>query len=349
MKIGKKEVINFSVPYIIAELGANHNGDMEIARKLIDAAKAAGCDCVKFQSWTKESLFSKKVYAMDNAHLRAGSKNEPSLQELLDRYSISSAELRGMSEYCRKVGIDFSCSPFSKAEADFLVDELKVPFIKVASMDLNNITFLEYVASKKRPIVLSTGLGTLAEIERAVRTIEKVGNRELVLLHCVSIYPLPEERVNLNNIDMLRQKFPQYPIGFSDHTLGVEIALAAVAKGACVIEKHFTLDRNMEGWDHLVSATPDEMKAIVDGARRVTKALGSFERVVSEDEKKNIPNYRRSVVAARRIESGQVIRAEDLDAKRPGNGLAPEEMPRIVGRRAKRTVEADEAIQLEDF
>jgi N-acetylneuraminate synthase len=351
MRLGKREIRNFGDPYIIAELGANHNGDMNIARRLIDAAKKAGCDCVKFQSWTKTSLFSKKIYSSDTSNLKTkknGAK-EPSLEELLEKYSISESELREMADYCRASGIGFASSPFSEREADFLADELDAPFLKVASMDLNNLRFLDYVARKKKPVFLSTGLGTLSEIERAVRTLEKAGNKQIIILHCVSIYPLPDEHVNLNNIDMLRKRFPNYPIGFSDHTLGVEAPLAAFAKGAAVLEKHFTLDRAMEGWDHSVSATPEEMKAIVHGARRIWKCLGSFERTLSETEKKNIPNYRRSVVAARRIEKGRVIGAKDLTAKRPGSGIPAEQMTSIVGRKAKRTIEADELLMKGDF
>ncbi|OGW83077.1 MAG: hypothetical protein A3C47_04635 [Omnitrophica bacterium RIFCSPHIGHO2_02_FULL_51_18] len=350
MNIGKREIANFKKPYIIAELGANHNGDMAIAHKLIDAAKQAGCDCVKFQSWSKESLFSKKIYSVGADNLKTKKAGaEPSLKELLDKYSISKDSLREMAAYCSKAGIDFSSSAFCEEEVDFLCDELKVPFVKVASMDVNYHSFLDYMGKKGRPIVLSTGLSTMAEIESAVKVIEGTGNRNIAILHCVSIYPLSDKLVNLNNLDALRDRFPRYPIGFSDHTLGVAVALGAVAKGSSIIEKHFTLDRQMEGWDHAVSATPGEMKAIVEGSRRIAQALGSYERVVSETEKANISNYRRSLVAARRIESGQKIRREDLTAKRPGSGIPADQLASIIGKSAKRTIEADELLMKGDF
>jgi N-acetylneuraminate synthase len=350
MNIGAHPIYNFRKPYIIAELGSNHNGDMELAKKLIEQAKIAGCDCVKFQSWTKDTIFSQKVYK-ENYFLKDDYRNRSdyNLEEIVEEFSISEQELLEMRNYCREQGIDFASTPFSNREVDFLVDKLEATFIKVASMDLNNYPFLEYIARKGVPVMLSTGLSEMYEIDQAVRTIENAGNAKIILLHCVSIYPPKDESVHLNNIDMLRANYPDYPVGFSDHTIGIEIPLAAVAKGASVIEKHFTLDKSMFGWDHKVSATSDEMKAIVEGSKRIVAALGSYRRVLSQDDEEKKPAFRRSIVAARTIPEGKVIEVADLDFKRPGTGIEPQYYKLIIGRIARRTIQYDEIIQAEDF
>jgi N-acetylneuraminate synthase len=350
MKFGTKTIANFAPPYIIAELGSNHNGDMALARKLIEEAKAAGCDCVKFQSWSKETIFSRQVYDA-NVFLKDDYRNRKdfTLEQIVEKFSISETQLLQMRDFCNELGIDCTSTPFSRAEVDFLVQTLDAPFIKVASMDLNNYPFLSYLAAKGKPVVLSTGLSTLAEIDRAISTIEQAGNHDIVILHCVSVYPPRDEDVNLNNMDMLRDNYPEYPVGFSDHSIGTDIPLAAVAKGACMLEKHFTLDKSMFGWDHKVSATRDEMQAIVTGSRRVNTALGSYRRKLSEQEMEKIPAYRRSIVAARPIAAGRKISREDLDVKRPGTGISPEYFELIVGRTARRDIAADTLLTAEDF
>jgi len=350
VKIGNKEIINFDEPYVIAELGANHNGDMTLARKLIDQAKAAGCNAVKFQSWSKDSVFSNKVYE-DNYFLDDDYRNRKdyTLEQIVEEYSISEKELLEMKEYCDQVGLDFSSTPFANNEVDFLCGSLGATFIKVASMDLNNYPFLDYLARKGLPVMLSTGMATLAEVDKAIETIENTGNREIILLHCVSVYPPEDADVNLNNMGMLRTCYPDYPVGFSDHTIGTAIPIAAVACGACVIEKHFTLDKSMPGWDHKVSATQDEMTFIVESSKRVVQALGSTRRTLSIAEQKKIPSFRRSIVAKRTIEKGKIITAEDLDFKRPGTGIEPQYINMIIGRSAKQTIHIDELLRLEDF
>ncbi len=344
----KKEVSNFCEPYIIAEIGSNHNGDMALAKELIQKAKEAGADCVKFQSWSKETIFSKKVYD-DNYFLKDDYRNRTdyTLEGIVEAFSISENELLEMKKIADEVGIDVSSTPFSHKEVDFLIDKLESPFIKIASMDLNNYPFLKYVAKKKRPIIISTGLSTLSEIDKAISVIEGEGNNEIVILHCISIYPPKDEQVNLNNIDTLQKLYP-YPIGFSDHTIGTSIPLASVAKGACIIEKHFTLDKSMFGWDHKVSADAAELKVICEDSRRISKALGTTRIVSLEDEdRKNA--FRRSVVAANDIPEGAVIQETDLDYKRPGSGLSPEVSRFIIGKKAKRKISKDEIIKFEDF
>jgi len=341
-----KEVYNYCEPYIIAELGSNHNGDMELAKKLILEAKKAGADCVKFQSWSKDTIFSREKYE-ENYFLADDYRNrtDTTLEEIVERYSISEQELLEMKKFCEEIDIDFASTPFSKKEVDFLVDVLDAPFIKVASMDLNNYPFLEYIAKKNRPIVLSTGLSELYEIDKAIRTIEDAGNKDILILHCVSKYPPEDEEVNLNNIKTLQQIYP-YPVGFSDHTLGYEIPLASVAFGACIIEKHFTLDKNLEGWDHKVSATPDELEIIVKGSKRIQKSLGSFRISAVEDLERRI-EFRRSIIITRDIKAGERIKEEDIDFKRPARGLAPEMAKFVIGRKVNRDLKADSILKEE--
>lgn len=349
IRIGNRIIKDFTKPYIIAELASNHNGDMKLAKQMIKQAKDAGCDCVKFQSWTKDTIFSKKVYD-ENYFLNDDyrNRNDYTLEQIVEEFSVSEKQLKEMKIFCDEIGIDFSSTPFSKREVDFLVDELKVEFIKVASMDLNNYPFLKYIAKKQLPVVLSTGLSTIAEIDEAVSVIEKSGNKNIILLHCVSLYPPEDSQVHLNNIDMLRSAF-RYPVGFSDHTIGTSIPLASVVKGVCMIEKHYTLDKSMFGWDHKVSANFEEMKTIVEDSKRITEALGNYSRTVSEKELIKREAFRRSIVASRDILEGEVITEEDIDFKRPGTGIEPKFAPFIIGRKAKRNIKYDEIITREDF
>ena len=345
----KKDVYNFCKPYIIAELGSNHNGNMELAKRLIVQAKESGADCVKFQSWSKDTIFSRKKYE-DNYFIADDYRNRTdyTLEEIVDAYAISEEELLEMKKFADEIGIDCTSTPFSKKEADFLIDKLNSPFIKVASMDLNNYPFLEYLAKKNRPMVLATGLSELYEIDKAVKTIENTGNKNIVILHCVSTYPPKDGDVNLNNIITLMKAYPDYPIGFSDHTLGTAIPLASVALGACLIEKHFTLDKNMEGWDHKVSANKDEMKIIVEGSKRISEAMGSFRVAATEtDERKQ--EFRRSIVLARDMKKGEVIKYTDIDYKRPGTGIKPEMTDFVIGRMINKDLKYDHILSMEDI
>lgn len=349
LKLGKFEITNFGEPYVIAELGSNHNGDMDLAKKLIDSAKRSGAHAVKFQSWSKDSIFSKQVYE-ENYFLADDYRNreDHTLESIVEEFSISEQELIDMRDYCREVGIEFSSTPFSYEEADFLVDKLEASFIKVASMDCNNYPFLDYLARKGVPIILSTGLSTLSEIDRAIQTIEDAGNKDIAILHCVANYPPKDENVNLNNIEMLRDMYP-YPIGFSDHTIGTAIPIASITMGACILEKHYTLDKDMFGWDHKVSATEEEMKEIIDASSRIVKARGSYRRIVTEEDEEKKLSFRRSIVAAKKIPKGKAIEREDLEFKRPGTGIPPMDVNLVIGRVAKQNIEFDKVLSAEDF
>ena len=337
IKLTKRKFIGTDKePYIIAEIGANHNGDMRLAKKLIVSAKKSGANCVKFQSFSTKNLFSAKSYQLN-----------PKLKDEVSKYAISNFDLIKMKAYAEKLNLDFAVTAFSKEGADFLVEKLNVDFIKVASMDLNNLDFLEYISKKKKPIVLSTGLSNSSEIKEAVKTIKKAGNKRIVLLHCISSYPPRDNEINLNNIDSLSKTYP-YPVGFSDHTIGTSISLAAIAKGACIIEKHFTLDKTMEGWDHKISADEKDMKILTKESKKVFIALGSYKRTRTED-KNTLGLFRRSIVAAKNIKKGEVFTEELIDVKRPGTGLSPSSKKILIGKIAKRNISYDEIIDFDDF
>ena len=260
---------------MIAEIGSNHNGDMDLCRRIIDAAVAAGADAVKFQSWTEDTLVSEEAYERNTEYTNK-KKHFGTLREMVRAYQFTPEQHSEIQHYCQEQGITFCSSVFSEQEADLLAD-LDVPFYKIASMDVNNLPLLDYVGGKGRPVILSTGMATLGEVEQAVQTIEGAGNKQIVLLHCVSIYPPEMDQINLRNMETLRTAFG-YPVGFSDHTLGTAIPLAAIAQGACVVEKHFTIDKDLPGWDHAISANPEELKTLVTEGKNVFRALGSSVR-----------------------------------------------------------------------
>ena len=333
-------------PYIIAEIGSNHNGDMELCRRLIDEAADAGAHAVKFQSWSESTLIAKEEYDR-NPEYSDKKRHFGSLREMVRAYQLTPDQHLEALRWCRERKVAFCSSVFSNEEAD-LLERLDVPFYKIASMDVTNLPLLAYVAAKRRPILLSTGMATLAEIDRAVETVRREGNEEIVLLHCVSIYPPLYETIHLRNMEMLRQAF-DVPVGFSDHTLGTSIPLAAIALGACVIEKHFTLDKEMAGWDHWISADPPELRTIVAEGRNVFAALGEHVRTVTEAEMEKRQRFRRSLVARRALKRGEVLTEGDLDAKRPGTGIGPDEMRYVVGRKLVEDIEEDQLLSWKDL
>lgn len=356
VKIGKYEVENFQEPFIIAEAGSNHNGQLDLAKKLVDKAVECGAHSIKFQAFDLD-LFSDLCYEdhPKRAELMQKSKEleywftkrHPELKKEMLQNIFKKEFFVEIKKYCDEKGIIFFCTPLSYDAVDFLVDELGMEFIKVASMDLNNYPFLEYIAKKGKPVVLSTGMGDFSEIAKAVEVILK-HNKELVVLHCISIYPPKDEDINLRNMDMLRDAFG-LPTGFSDHTFGISIPLAAVARGACMIEKHFTLDKNMPGWDHKISADEVEMKAIVEESKKIVRALGSTKRTVRQDELDKRAFFRRSVVVSKNLSEGHVLSKEDLDVKRPGIGVEPWKIDSFFGRKLKRPLVKDELISFDDI
>ena len=333
-------------PYVIAEIGSNHNGDIDLAKKMIAKAKDCGADAVKFQSWSTTSLISTAEYER-NTEYADKDKHFGSLYEMVERYQFTPKQHYDVAEFCTKTGIHFLSSAFCPEEVDLLTD-VDVPAIKIASMDVNHPILLEAAAKSGKPIILSTGLSSLDEIAAAVRTLQDNGCEELVLLHCISVYPPEPKDVNLRNIPMLYEAF-DLPVGFSDHSLGTHLAVASVALGSCLIEKHFTLDKSMDGWDHWMSVEPVELERLCTDCREAHAALGSQVRRVSDAEMLKREKFRRRIVLRESLQQGHVLRLEDLDYKRPGTGIDPDEYPHVVGRKLVADFEADHELKWTDL
>jgi len=323
--------------FIIAEAGVNHNGSLELAKKLVDAAVAAGADAVKFQTFVPEEVVSASATRApyQKANMRG---REESQLEMIRRLALSEEDFRILKDYCDRAGIVFLSTPFDCRSVD-LLEALGVPLFKIPSGELTNHRFLRYVAARGKPLVVSTGMATLGEVEEAVEVLRQAGAQEITLLHCTTAYPAPYEEVNLRAMLTLKQAFG-LPVGYSDHTPGIEVAVAAVALGACVVEKHFTLDRRMEGPDHRASLEPQELAAMVGAIRNVEKALGDGIKRPGAGERENMPYARRSLVAAKDIAAGEVITEEKLAVRRPGTGIPPKMFDVVVGRRARVNIAA---------
>jgi N-acetylneuraminate synthase len=321
---------DFLPPYIVAELNTSHFGDLEKAKEMIRIAKVAGCDCVKFQSWSEESLYSETYYVQN-----------PMAKRFVKHFAFTAKELLSLSEYCREIKIDFASTPYSNEEVDFLVNECEVPFLKVASMDLVNKDLLSYMAQSKLPVVLSTGMSSIEEIRDAVKLVFENGNNRLCLLHCVSLYPTKVEEMNLQNIIGLREEFVGVPIGFSDHSEGSALAIAATAFGAAIIEKHFTLDKTKIGMDNQMAMESKEFEQLIEGCLNVNSALGGKQRVVSDSELRQRKIMRRSVVARRDIVAGETVGPLDISFKRPGNGIPLSEVNLVLGKKVIRNISRD--------
>jgi N,N'-diacetyllegionaminate synthase len=328
--------------FVIAEAGVNHNGSLELALQLVDVAAETGADAVKFQTFKADKLTTAAAKQADYQVRNLG-KSESQLA-MLQRLELSADDHRAIIERCRDRGILFMSTPFDEDSADFL-DELGMPVIKIPSGEVTNLPFLRHLAAKGKPLILSTGMSALGEVESAVETLHAAGNTQIVLLQCVSNYPADPCDVNLRAMHTMATAFG-HPVGYSDHTLGIEVSLASVALGACVVEKHFTLDRTLPGPDHLASSEPEEIRRLVDGIRKVEAALGTGRKVAAASEANTASVVRRSIVASRAIPAGQTISRDDLMARRPGTGLSPAMMGQIVGLTARENIPAGELITL---
>ena len=326
---------------IIAEAGVNHNGNIEIAKKLIVKAKECGADIVKFQTAKLDSLVSKTAKMAEYQKENIG--KEESQKEMLSKLLLSFETFEELADYCKEVGIQFLSTPFDIESIQFL-DSMQNIW-KVPSGEITNYPYLVEIARTGKDIILSTGMSTLHEVEDALNVLRQNGASEIILLHCTTNYPTPMQDVNLRAMLTLKEKFG-CKIGYSDHTQGIEVPIAAVALGATVIEKHFTLDKNMEGPDHKASIEPDEFAQMVKSIRNIEKALGNGEKTPSQSEIANIAVARKSIIALKEIKAGEVFSEENITTKRPGTGINPMRWNEILGQKAKRDFAEDELIEV---
>ena len=330
---------------VIAEAGVNHNGSLEIAKKLIDVAAEAGVDYVKFQTFKTELLVSKSAVKAEYQQKNLCDGNDSQYQ-MLKQLELSREQHLILIDYCKKKGVKFLSTAFDLDSIDFLT-EIHLGLWKIPSGEITNYPYLRKIARRGEPVILSSGMSGYREIEEALAVLEENGVRhnDIIILHCNTEYPTPMEDVNLRAMQSIAERF-HVEVGYSDHTRGIEVPIAAVALGASVIEKHFTLDRNMEGPDHKASLEPDELKRMVSSIRNIEKALGDTEKRITPSEVKNVEVARKSIVAASKIEKGEIFTEQNLTVKRPGNGISPMQWLDVVGKTATKLYEPDDLIEL---
>ncbi len=327
---------------IIAEAGVNHNGKLDLALKLCDAAKESGADVVKFQTWKTEKIITRTVSQAEYQTENTG-KSESQF-DMLKRLELSYYDFRKIKEHCDKIGIQFASTADEAESLDFLIS-LGIPFIKIGSGEITNIPYLRIMGSKKLPIIISSGMSTLAEVDIALSELRNTGATDITLLHCTTNYPCPMVDVNLNAMLTMKDAF-KIPVGYSDHTEGIEVPIAAVAMGAKVIEKHFTLDRNMEGPDHLASTEPAEFKKMVESIRNIEKALGTGEKLPTKNEIDISKVVLKRCVASKIIKAGDIFNKNNLTVKRNDKGLPSKYWDLLIGKKATKDYEIDEAVEL---
>lgn len=330
---------------IIAEAGVNHNGKIELAYEMIDAAKKAGADIIKFQTAKPELVISRYAQKADYQKVTTG--NEESQLEMCKKIHLKFEDYIPLKKYCEEVGIQFLSTPFDLESIDFLED-LGCDIWKIPSGEITNLPYLIAIAKTGKPIILSTGMCYLEEVETAIETLKRYGAGEITLLHCTTEYPTPYEDVNLKAMLTLKETFG-LEVGYSDHTKGIEVPIAAVAMGASVIEKHFTLNKNMEGPDHKASLEPMELENMVSAIRNIERAIGEGVKKPADSEIKNIEIARKSIVASCAIRKGDMFTEENLTTKRPGNGISPMKWFDILGKIAGRDYQEDELIEKEEL
>lgn len=329
---------------IIAEAGVNHNSDIKTAKKMIDIAADAGADLVKFQTFTAETLVTEIADKAD--YQKKLSKQGESQFEMIKKLELNRSSHKVLIQYCEKKNIQFLSTAFDHESIDLLA-EMNIPFYKISSGEITNLPYLRHVGGMGKPVVMSSGMATLEEIHRAMNVLLEAGVKKdkLIILHCNTEYPTPMDDVNLQAMLTIRDELG-VSVGYSDHTLGIEISVAAAALGATVIEKHFTLDRTLPGPDHAASLEPEELKAMVSAIRNIENAMGTGVKKPSNSEIKNIPIVRKSIVAKKSISKGERFSEGNLTVKRPGMGISPMEWDNIIGRESEVDFEPDDLIQL---
>lgn len=344
VRIAGRDIGPAAACFVIAEAGVNHNGDPALARQLIDAAADAKADAIKFQTFSADRLSTAE--APKAGYQKAGDGGESQLA-MLRRLELPEESWRDLRDHCRMRNILFLSSPFDEIAADFL-DGLDIAAFKIPSGEITNPDLLRHVAAKGRPLIVSTGMADLEEVRQAVETIRGAGNAPLALLHCVSAYPAPPSECNLRAMKLLRDAF-DLPTGWSDHCLGNEVAFAAVAMGACIVEKHLTLDRELPGPDHAASAEPSDFAALVAGIRTIENALGNAEKTPAPSERETRDIARKSLVAARNLAEGETLGPRDLASRRPGTGIPPSGAALLIGRKLRVHVKEGTLLSREMF
>jgi N,N'-diacetyllegionaminate synthase len=329
--------------YVIAEAGVNHNGDVSTALELVDRAKESGADAIKFQTFITDDIVTKGAKKAGYQLLQTGGRETQF--EMLKKLELSQDSFLSIGEHCKKNGIVFLSTAFDLESLDFLDKQLDVPLFKIPSGEITNLPLLMSIATRGKPVILSTGMSTIDEIRDAYIVLQENGAAEMSLLQCTTEYPAPKNEVNLNVMTTLKKEF-HCRVGISDHTEGIEIAIAAVALGADIIEKHFTLDKNMEGPDHKASLEPNELFAMVKAIRNVEMAIGDGVKTVGSSECKNRDIARKSIVASKTIKEGDVFSEDNIASKRPGNGMSPMKWFEVLGRIAQREYEQDDQIDI---
>ena len=329
---------------IIAEVGVNHNGSIEMAKQLVIVAADSGADYVKFQTFKAETLVTKTAVKAD--YQKEQTHEDESQFEMLKKLELNRSAHTDLMDYCEQKNIQFLSTAFDHDSIDLLA-ELNIPFYKIPSGEITNLPYLRHIGCKGKPVVMSTGMATLDEVRDAMDVLLKAGVRkeDLTILHCNTEYPTPMEDVNLNAMLTMRDELG-VAVGYSDHTLGIEIPVAAVALGATVIEKHFTLDRTLPGPDHAASLEPEELKEMVNAIRNIEQAMGDGKKQPSSSEMKNIPIARKSIVAKKSIEKGELFTEDNLTVKRPGTGLSAMEWDNIIGKKSEASFAIDDLIRL---
>lgn len=327
---------------IIAEAGVNHNGNLELAYQMVEAAARSGADIVKFQTFQPECVVSK--FAEKASYQKATTGATETQLDMVRKLFLPLETFDKLRIRCEECGIGFMSTPFDLGSIDAL-KTLKMPFWKIPSGEITNLPYLIKIASLREKVILSTGMCRMEEIEKALEILKSYGTSDITLLHCTTEYPAPYEEVNLLAMESMRKTF-DLPIGYSDHTEGTEIPVAAAALGAVVIEKHFTLSKEMEGPDHKASLTPEELRQMVQSVRKIERAMGNGLKEPSKSELKNIPVARKSIVAACPIKKGELLTAENLTVKRPGDGISPMRWQEVIGQVSEKEYEEDEQIRI---
>ena len=345
VKLGNQIVGEGHPPYIIAEAGLNHNGSVDLAKKLIDEAKKIKCNAIKFQSFTAKGRVSKEVKSVKYSEQTDGLQE--SIFEMFERLSLSKEAHKNIFKYAKSKNIDIFSTPFDENNVDFL-EKLNVKFYKIASVDLVNLPLIEKVGKTGKPVILSTGMSNLGTIEEAIERFKKTGNKNLILLHCLSSYPANENEMNLNVIRTLKRNF-NIPVGLSDHYPGIEISLMALGLGANIIERHFTMSKSFEGPDHVLSSEPEELKKLVDIAKNSVSILGDGQKIIQPSEYVVINSQRKSIYAVSNIKTGEKLSRQNICIKGPGGGILPKYYELLLKRKAKNNISQDHPVRWDDI